>query len=150
MFLDKLEEYCQRWGLLAAWIIAIIGTVGSLFASNVLKLEPCSFCWYQRIFLFPLAIILGMAYFKKDKSIIYYVLPLIAIGGFIALYQSLTTIFTSIPACVKCKNYVEFSQMFGVSKFIPFLSFLGFLVMFIALACEKYLPILRKTSKKTK
>ncbi|WP_082321816.1 disulfide bond formation protein B [Variovorax paradoxus] len=38
-----------------AFLVAFASTLGSLFFSEVMKLEPCVLCWYQRIAMFPLS-----------------------------------------------------------------------------------------------
>ena len=56
--MDKQQEINTDWLLIfGAWLIAAGSTLGSLFFSEVMELIPCVLCWYQRIFLFPLAII---------------------------------------------------------------------------------------------
>lgn len=59
----------------------------SLYFSDVKNLEPCHLCWYQRICLFPLFIILGIAAFRGFLGIVFYVLPQVACGFLFALYQ---------------------------------------------------------------
>ena len=65
---------------MAAWAVALISTLGALFLGEVMGMTPCVLCWYQRIFMFPLAIILGIAVFAEDRRGAVYALPL-AIGG---------------------------------------------------------------------
>ncbi len=78
------------WNILfAAWIVALISTLGALFIGEVMEQTPCLLCWYQRIAMFPLAIILMIACFKYDLEIWYYALPLALAGGVIAAYHSL-------------------------------------------------------------
>ncbi|MDQ6978127.1 MAG: disulfide bond formation protein B, partial [Ghiorsea sp.] len=63
-----------------AWLIATVSTLTSLFFSEIMLLEPCILCWYQRILIFPLAIILLMGLFPFDKNIIKYALPFTVLG----------------------------------------------------------------------
>ena len=45
-----------EWKLVfAAWVIAASAMLGALFFGEVMQLPPCLLCWYQRIFMFPLA-----------------------------------------------------------------------------------------------
>ena len=79
----------QDWSwLMAAWGIALIGTLGALFIGEVMGMTPCLLCWYQRIFMFPLAIILGMAAFAEDRRGAVYALPLTLGGAALAAYHS--------------------------------------------------------------
>jgi disulfide bond formation protein DsbB len=74
----------------SAWGISVIATFGSLFFSEVLMFIPCELCWYQRIFMYPLVLLMGTAIIKKDfHSLSIYVLPLSIIGGIISLYHYL-------------------------------------------------------------
>ena len=66
--------------IMAAWTVALLATFGAPFISEVMGMMPCLLCWYQRIFMFPLALILGMAAFAEDRRGAVYALPL-ALGG---------------------------------------------------------------------
>lgn len=93
----------KKFGLFLPWLIVCIATVGSLFFSEITHKEPCTLCWYQRVVLFPLAIILGIAAFRNAYRIVIYVLPLALIGFSIALYQVIMIQFFSMsnfcPSC---------------------------------------------------
>jgi len=75
------------YGLALAWLLACIATLGSLYFSLGLGLEPCTLCWYQRICLYPLVITLGFAAWRADRMAALYLLPQIFLGLFISLYQ---------------------------------------------------------------
>lgn len=66
--------------LSAAWCVALVSTVAALFIGEVMGMMPCQLCWYQRILMFPLALILGMAAFASDRRGTIYAMPL-ALGG---------------------------------------------------------------------
>ena len=76
--------------LYAAWIIALVAAVGSLFFSEVMQLPPCVLCWYQRIAMYPLVVIIGVGIITRDggrmKS---YALPICLAGLAIAVYHNL-------------------------------------------------------------
>lgn len=76
------------WLLLAAWLIALAATLGALFIGEVMGQTPCLLCWYQRIFMFPLALILLIACVKEDSGVWRYALPLALMGLGFALYHS--------------------------------------------------------------
>ena len=84
----KFFEFVSRQGLFLAFLFSLGASLGSLFYSVFVGFEPCDLCWYQRIFMYPLAIILGIAYFRKDLKIFHYAIPLAIIGFFISLYQN--------------------------------------------------------------
>jgi thiol-disulfide isomerase/thioredoxin len=58
----------RNWNLLVlAWLIAAAATASALFIGEVMGMAPCVLCWYQRIFMFPLAVVLGMACYSDDR-----------------------------------------------------------------------------------
>lgn len=73
----------------AAWIIALTATVGSLFFSEVMDLPPCVLCWYQRIAMYPLVLIIGGGILMRDGRMKFYALPVCLIGLAIAVYHNL-------------------------------------------------------------
>ena len=81
----RLREY----GLYLAWIVSLIATGGSLYFSEVRLFVPCTLCWYQRVLMYPLVILLGIASYRQDKGIIFYALPLAVFGGGISLFHYL-------------------------------------------------------------
>ncbi len=85
----SLLELVGPYALWLAWLVALTCTLGSLYFSEVANYTPCTYCWYQRIAMYPLAVILGIAAFRHDGNIRRYVLPVSAIGGVIALYHFL-------------------------------------------------------------
>ncbi len=121
------------WNLVfACWLVAATSTLGALFFSEVMDLPPCVLCWYQRIFMFPLALLLPIGLFPFDPKIVRYALPLSAVGGSIALFHVLLT-WGLIPENVKpCAQGVPCGvnqiEWFGFVS-IPLLSLACFLVM---------------------
>lgn len=75
--------------LFAAWFIALSASLSVLFIGEVLGQVPCNLCWFQRAFMFPLAVILGVAAWRADLSIWRYAAPLAFLGGTVAAYHSL-------------------------------------------------------------
>ena len=75
--------------LYAAWIVALAATFGALFIGEVMGQAPCVLCWHQRVFMFPLAIILGIACYRSDSGVWRYALPLAALGWVVAVYHAL-------------------------------------------------------------
>jgi disulfide bond formation protein DsbB len=73
--------------LAGAWVVAAIAMVGSLYFSGS-GLEPCRYCWYQRIAMYPLVLVLGVAVLRRDVGVWRYVLPLSVVGGLISTYHA--------------------------------------------------------------
>ena len=72
-----------------AWIMALVATVGSLFFSEVMQLPPCVLCWYQRIAMYPLVVIIGIGIITRDNRMKIYALPLALAGLAISVYHNL-------------------------------------------------------------
>ena len=72
-----------------AWVIALVSTVGSLFFSEVMGLPPCALCWYQRVAVYPLVLIIGAGIVMRDGRMKYYALPLCLAGLAVAVYHNL-------------------------------------------------------------
>lgn len=77
----------MKWCLYAAWLIALAGVLASFYYSEIVLIEPCRLCWYQRAALMPLAIQLGMAVYRFDVKYNLYAYPLCALGAAAALFQ---------------------------------------------------------------
>jgi disulfide bond formation protein DsbB len=72
-----------------AWLIALLSIAGSLFFSEVMQLPPCNLCWYQRIAMYPLVLIIGTGIVLRDKRIKIYAMPLALAGLALAVYHNL-------------------------------------------------------------
>ena len=80
-----------------AWLISMVATMGSLYFSEIAGFIPCNLCWWQRIFMYPLTVLLGIAVFKNESKIIPYVLPLPLIGLCISIFHYLKqTLYLSL------------------------------------------------------
>jgi disulfide bond formation protein DsbB len=76
--------------------VAVGATLGSLYLSEIAHLIPCRLCWFQRIAMYPLAVILPLAAFRRDAKARLYVTVLAMIGGAVALYHRLMQSFPSL------------------------------------------------------
>ena len=136
----------SNWTILfICWAIASVSTLGSLFFSEIMEFPPCTLCWYQRIFMFPLILLFIAGLFPFDKSIIKYALPLTLVGwGFTFYHYLLNSGFIpeSIQPCsqgVSCsETYVD---LFGFLT-IPMLSLISFSTIIVLLFILR-----RRTSK---
>lgn len=131
--------------LLLAWLVASAATAGALFIGEVMGMTPCVLCWYQRIFMFPLAIILGLACFAEDRRGAIYALPLALGGVAMALYHTLLVAGVIPKGWIACDAGVSCADqkleiLSGIQ--IPWLSLAAFVMISILL-----LAYLRKTSK---
>ena len=86
----------KKYTLYFCWLLSCLFTLASLYMSEIRHLEPCALCWYQRIALFPLSLILAVATYRGFFGIAIYVLPLSLAGFFVALYQTLLQEFPTV------------------------------------------------------
>jgi disulfide bond formation protein DsbB len=85
--LDAAGRLIARDALKLAWLVSLVATAGSLYMSEVQHYQPCVLCWYQRIAMYPLVVILGIAALRRDEQVRRYVLPLVGIGAAISIYH---------------------------------------------------------------
>lgn len=118
--------------LALAWLVALVATLGSLYYSEVRLFLPCELCWYQRIFMYPLAVILGIATWRSDFNIRIYALPIAAIGWLVSLYHNLEQRFPDhFPAA--CKGPISCTTEYIPSFPIPLQALLAFTLIIVAL-----------------
>ena len=115
--------------IFAAWLVATASMLGALFFDEIMDLSPCVLCWWQRICMFPLVLILPAGLFPLDLRVVRYVLPLAAGGWLFALFHMLLMAGV-IPEDLKpCTRGIPCSEKviewFGFVT-IPLLSLLAF------------------------
>lgn len=89
VYKKSIEKFIKSNGLVTGFGVALVATLGSLFYSEVMGYNPCLLCWYQRIAMYPLVLLLGLAAYKKDNGMADYGFWLSVVGGVIALYHYL-------------------------------------------------------------
>lgn len=81
-----------------AWFVAVLATAGSLYFSEIANFEPCTLCWYQRIAMYPLVVILGIAAARRERAGAVYAAALAAIGALISAYHIALEWFPSLES----------------------------------------------------
>lgn len=120
--------------VMLVFLVAAGASAGSIVMSDILGFLPCKLCWYQRIFLYPQAIISGVALFVNDNSIKKYLLPLSLIGGAIALYHILLQMFPNVLQCGDESVSCATNQFAGFGYItIPVMSLTSFLLILVIL-----------------
>ncbi len=118
------------------FVISLGGVIGSLVYSEVLGYEPCSLCWLQRVFMYPLPVLALVGIKKRDIGAKSYILPIVSIGLLVAVYQLIVTYTpgANIPCpaggascAIKYVNEFGFSTI-PLMSFGLFISLLGVLV----------------------
>ena len=119
--------------------VATTATLGSLYLSEIVHLIPCTYCWYQRIAMYPLVIILGIAALRKDHGVRIYATALAVIGAAIAFYHRIVQVFPELngSACsagVPCT--AAYFTLFGFVT-IPYMALSGFLLILALLYLDR-------------
>ena len=140
--MKNIFSYLRRHALFLAWLLSLGATAASLFYSNIVGFTPCSLCWWQRIFMYPQVIILGMAWRKKDDFAIQYSLPILAIGALVALYHTyLQYGGTSLLPCNAGNAAASLCAQRPIWEFgyitLPLMSLTAFVAMIALLALRK-------------
>ncbi|MFS0577253.1 disulfide oxidoreductase [Sporosarcina sp. 179-K 3D1 HS] len=121
-------------GLILICITALTATLGSLYFSEVRGYEPCELCWYQRILMYPIVLIAGIALYQKNARIALTTAVFALVGGSISLYhygiQKLTFLRDSAPTCGNVPCTGQYINYFGFIT-IPFLALIAFLIILI-------------------
>lgn len=74
--MEKTKKDQRETWLFVSWAASVLAMFGSLYFSEIRQYEPCTLCWYQRILMYPMVIILGIAVVKKDFRISIYTMVL--------------------------------------------------------------------------
>lgn len=136
----------RNWNLLVlAWLIAAAATASALFIGEVMGMTPCVLCWYQRIFMFPLAVVLGIACYSDDRRGAIYGLALALGGVIVAGYHTLLIAGFVSKAWIPCGSGVSCTEqkleiLNGLQ--IPWLSLAAFLTITLLL-----FAYIKRTSK---
>lgn len=126
MSLDSIiERFKANPYLTLAWVLALIATLGSLYFSEIWGLVPCKLCWEQRIFMYPLVIILAVGLLQQDKHVTWYALPLSLIGVCIAAYH--TVMYYLANYLYGVNEFIVTACSGGVSCTSKQVAFLGFI-----------------------
>lgn len=141
--MSQLRRFFQTYSLYLAWVVSLVAVSGSLIFSEVLHFEPCKLCWFQRIFMYPQVVLLGMACYKNDRRQIPYLLPLSVMGGLISLYhyaeQNIPALAKLLPCTVGVPCDQDYILWLGFIT-IPFLALTAFTLIFCLLWAGRKAP----------
>lgn len=128
-----MQELHHKYVVGLAFLVALTATLGSLYFSEVAKFFPCILCWYQRILMYPLVIIILVGWIEQDEYLPRYVLPL-SIGGMLlstyhymvqwGLFSSEAVCAVGVPCSIRYINWAGFIT-------IPFLALAAFTMITI-------------------
>ncbi len=128
---DRVAAFFGRYGRHLALLQATVATCGSLFMSEALGWLPCVLCWYQRILMYPLVVLILVGILRRDHGLHLYVLPLSLFGACISLYHYLLvkTDWLPPPPCVDgIPCTVDYLDILGFIN-VPFMALTAFLII---------------------
>lgn len=138
--IDKYLNQYSQWILPLAFLMALGATVASMLLSSVYDLTPCQLCWYQRVVMFPLPLILGVAILRRDHLVHWYALPFTVVGAIIALYHSLLQWGVIGESSLTCNGTISCAdaevELLGFLT-IPFGAFLMFTGLTVVLWLQR-------------
>ena len=129
-----------RWardhtGELAA-LATVAATLGSLYLSEVAHLIPCRYCWFQRVAMYPLAVVLVVALIARDRGVRKYAVPLALAGLGLATWHYLLQNIPSLENASSCNILnpctVKYAWKFGFIS-IPYMAGSVFLLTLMLL-----------------
>ena len=130
-----LRDVVTPYALPLATLVALTAMSGSLYFSEVAHLEPCVLCWYQRIAMYPLVLLLGLAAVRRDAGVRPYAMALAAVGAVLSAYhvgvQRLPDVLTSSCSATAPCSAIQVEVLGFVT--IPVLAFIAFLTILVLL-----------------
>lgn len=126
----KSTNIIVKNAIFLAFLVSLTATLGSLYYSEIAGFPPCDLCWFQRIFMYPQTLILGLALWKKENYIIDYSLSMVIVGFLISLYHNYiyytaqTSTFCSIITPCTQKYILGFGYIS-----IPLMALVAFIMM---------------------
>ena len=137
----EMRETLLGGELWAAWAIALVATLGSLYFSEVAHFEPCRLCWFQRIAMYPMAVLLlGMALRRDVRNGFWYALPFPVVGAGIAIYHEYI-VYNPSAESAACKRgvscTVKWIDKFGYIQ-IPTLALTAFAAILVLLLFARW------------
>lgn len=135
------QDQSNRKWIFLSWLLATVAMLGSLFFSEIMEFPPCELCWYQRIFMYPLVVILLLGLYPHDESAIRYALPLAVLGWGFAVYHYLVYsgyIPEALQPCGQGPSCADTNlELFGFIT-IPMLSIIAFSAIILLLSIARY------------
>jgi len=136
---DRFFGSLRGLELWLAFVVATTATLGSLYLSEVVHLIPCTYCWYQRIAMYPLVPLLAIAAWRKDHGIRVYAATLAGIGAVISVYHRVIQVFPDLSGSA-CSSTVPctaaYFELFGFVT-IPYMALSAFLFILALLWVDR-------------
>jgi disulfide bond formation protein DsbB len=138
--MSKMAAFWQQYGPYLALAPALTALLGSLYYSEIAGFIPCTLCWYQRILMYPLSVLILVGIFKQDEDLTHYVLPFSIMGMGVSTYHYLIELgliehsaacAVGIPCDVRWVNYFGFIT-------IPLMALIAFTMITVSMAATRW------------
>ncbi|HDR8054780.1 disulfide bond formation protein B [Bacillus cereus] len=115
-----------------SFLVSIVATIGSLYFSEVKGYVPCSLCWYQRILMYPIPLLMFISILTNDKNVKYYLRYFSGIGIVISSYHNYIQ-FTQQKSsfCSVTSSCLTIYGKWGGFITIPLMSLTAFIIIFV-------------------
>jgi disulfide bond formation protein DsbB len=139
---SKFLDYINRHFLVLSFLISLCASIFPLVYSEIAHFLPCYLCWWQRVFMFPLVLLFGVAFWDKDRKVVRYALPLVCAGFLFSVYQNFFYYFggnSNLPcdaSGVSCFQHLV--SEFGGYISIPMLALTAFFALLALLAVAHF------------
>lgn len=135
--IEKINSFISPMAWNLAFLISLFSLLGSLFFSEVLGFQPCVLCWYQRVFMYPLPLILYISMIKGEMTTRVHASLLAAIGALFALYHYSIQVFPQLRT-ISCEALGPVSCTEGYTFYfgfvsIPFMALTAFIAVIVLL-----------------
>ncbi len=142
LVIPAVRRSARQSGIGWVWpslLITSVSTAGSLFYSEYFEFEPCRLCWYQRIAMYPLVLILAIAALRKDRGVVAYAVPLAVVGGLLSAYHYTIQTFPGLAGDVCAVGVpctAKYVNEFGFIS-IPMMALAGFAAVVAMVSLER-------------
>lgn len=135
-------DFIDKHFLVLSFFISLFSSLFPLVYSEVIGFVPCALCWWQRVFMFPTMFMFAVALWDRDRKVIRFAAPLIAVGFLISAYQNFFYYFSdgsNLPcdaSGVSC--YQRLVSEFGGYISIPMMALTAFFALLTLLAVAHF------------
>ena len=135
----KLASSVAPQSVLFAWIVATVTTLGSLYYSEHAGFVPCELCWYQRILMYPLVLVLGVALLRRDRTVWITAITFVVLGAPLSLYHWLVERVPAFEESSSCSATAPCStpwfEKFGFVT-LAWMAMSSFLLIGVLMVCR--------------
>jgi len=136
-------DFINKHFLVLCFFISLFSSIFPLVYSEIIHFAPCVLCWWQRVFMFPTLFLFAVALWDRDRRVIRYATPLLAIGFLISVYHNFNYYFAESSSSAPCDAsgvscYQHIVSVFGGYISIPMMALSAFVALLTVLAVAHF------------